>query len=963
MKLDRRIFLKSLGLGTASLAMLPDLTSRPLRKMFPLLIPAEEIIPGMPYWYASTCRECPAGCGVLLKVREGNVIKIEGNPNHPISRGGLCARGQAALQELYHEERLRIPAYYPANAAKQQLDWVSAFDQIRKKMGTGRTALLTGKLSGAQRKLIERWIRQHGNASLVEYESWIRLSPIKANQILFSQAAPSVYFLENADYILSFGADFLETWRSPVGLSRSFADARKFKNGHSAKFVYVGILDNLTAANADEEYKINPTTEALALLALARWIVENDESAVGNIPGKSRWLESLSKFTFKKAAEVSGMTAGQLTHIARDLNRYKNTIVLCGDSLAAHNRATDSQIAVNILNFVLGNYGKTIALDKPNREKYSWSAADFDNFIKSMEAGQISNLIIHDNNPVFSYPNPERLKNALKKVTLKIALATTKNETTALADYILPVHHTIESWGLDEPEKDIYSLVQPGMIPVFDTRQMEDILIALLASSTMPVNFATFLEAELSNLLSKITTRQTFEENKKAVFVEGGVWPQASAKPAAPDFSNSIHGYLRNFPMPKKPAGLTLAVSYSARFFDGRGANKPWLWEIPNAIHHTVWDIPLRLHPHTAGSIGLKEGGIAKISVNNKSIEAPVLITEDIHPSVIAMEIGAGHTDYTSVAVKETGNPISLLSAKTDALSGDLVMFARDVRIEKTDKWRKLVRLQGSYNQGEREIIQQLSLEKAAALKQTGAQRKEHHVPTIYPEHVHKTYDWAMVVDLSACTGCSACAVACYAENNVPAVGKEQCDRGREMAWLRIERFDVDGRSRFLPMMCQQCENAPCETVCPVYATVHSDEGLNVQVYNRCVGTRYCSNNCPYKARRFNYFQAKWPEPKNLMLNPDIYHRPKGVMEKCTFCFQRIRKAKEDAKIEGRSVRDGEIVPACAQSCPTQAITFGNLNDPESKVSKLLLDFRAYSVFEELNTQPSVIYLKGIKHG
>jgi molybdopterin-containing oxidoreductase family iron-sulfur binding subunit len=272
--------------------------------------------------------------------------------------------------------------------------------------------------------------------------------------------------------------------------------------------------------------------------------------------------------------------------------------------------------------------------------------------------------------------------------------------------------------------------------------------------------------------------------------------------------------------------------------------------------------------------------------------------------------------------------------------------------------------LQGSYNQSEREILQWISLEEAIKLSEKKAEKKEKHLTQIYPEHKHPNYDWAMVIDLSACIGCGACAAACYAENNVPVVGRHQCERGREMAWLRIERFeDEDGRSGFLPMMCQQCEDAPCETVCPVYATIHSEEGLNVQVYNRCVGTRYCSNNCPYKVRRFNYFPAQWPEPMDKMLNPDIYHRPKGVMEKCNFCYQRIRLAKENAKIEGRKVADGEIAPACAQSCPTNAIVFGNLNDPNSKVSQLVRDFRAYAVFEELNTKPSVIYLKGIKHG
>jgi molybdopterin-containing oxidoreductase family iron-sulfur binding subunit len=327
------------------------------------------------------------------------------------------------------------------------------------------------------------------------------------------------------------------------------------------------------------------------------------------------------------------------------------------------------------------------------------------------------------------------------------------------------------------------------------------------------------------------------------------------------------------------------------------------------------------------------------------------------------MEIGAGHINYGAVAVKETGNPIQLLSRNTEGFSGDMILLVPEVQLSKTSKWRKLVRLQGSYDQGDRKIIQQIDFAEAAKLEKSGAKRVESHHPEIYPNHVHKLYDWTMVIDLSACNGCGACVTACYAENNLPVVGNLQCSKGREMAWIRIERFEVNGRKRFLPMMCQQCEQAPCETVCPVYATVHNDEGLNIQVYNRCVGTRYCSNNCPYKVRRFNYFPPLWTEPTNRLLNPDIYHRPKGVMEKCTFCIQRLRQAKEDAKIEGRLVQENEVTTACAQSCPTAAITFGNLNDRNSKVAQLVQNFRAYTVFESLNTKPSIIYLQGINHG
>ncbi len=963
MLFKRRQFIKSFGLGTLSLSTIPEVTNGPIAKLFPLLVPAEEIIPGMPYWYASTCRECPVGCGVMLKVREGNVIKVEGNPNHPISKGGLCPRGQAALQELYNFDRIKKPLMSQQQGPQKELEWTDAITQIKEKMSSGRSVLLAGKLSGSQRAFVDLWLRSISNASLVEYEPFIRLSYVKANQILFNKNVPTKYFLDRADYVLSFGADFMETWQSPVGLAGDFAKARKFENGRSAKFAYVGIADSLTAANADEQYQINPTSEAIVFLALAKRVLEGQAHSPISSTEKNQWLNSLNRFSLETAAAISGLTIDTLAHLSDELLTHDHSIVLCGDGLAAHERGTDSQIAVNILNYVCGNYGKTVTLSAENNEKYNWSSRDFEAFVESLEAGLIDNLFIYHTNPIFTYPDSERLQFALAKVALKVALATTPNETNADADFVLPVHHAIETWGIEEPEKGVYSLVQPAMNPVFDSKSMEDILAAIHNVSNYGNNHEQFIRKQWEKIFQLNFPNQSFEEKWQELLLKGGVWQDKKISEMSTTVNPGIFSYLQKIRLPQKKEGLSLLVNYSHRFFDGRSANKSWLWELPHSVHHTVWDMPLRIHPRLANKEDLKEGDIVKISVSEHSMEAPILITDEMHPSVIALEIGAGHANFGRIAVSETGNPLRLLSRNTDVLSGDATLLVPNIKLSKTTKWRKLVRLQGSYDQGDRKIIQQVELTEAIRLEKSDAKRPRVHQAEIYPEHKHKLYDWTMVIDLSACNGCGACVMACYAENNVPVVGKHLCSQGREMAWIRIERFEVDGRKRFLPMMCQQCEQAPCETVCPVYATVHNDEGLNVQVYNRCVGTRYCSNNCPYKVRRFNYFPALWPEPTNRLLNPDIYHRPKGVMEKCTFCIHRLRQAKEEAKIEGRLAQDGEVTTACAQSCPTSAITFGNLNDSNSKVAKLVQDFRAYAVFENLNTKPSVIYLKGIRHG
>lgn len=945
---DRRDFLKSLGaLGLATIPDARNLARGPLRTLFPELLPAEEIIPGRPLWYASTCRECPAGCGVLLKVRENNVIKIEGNPAHPISRGGLCLRGQAALQELYHPERLRQPVQQAENQANQPVAWETALAEIHGRWTQGKTVLLSGHLTGSQKTFAENWVAGlPANSSLVIYELSDRNAYLEANKILFDQSALPEFHLEKADLVLSFGADFMETWYAPVALTHAFSQSRRYHEQKSAKFIYVGCADSLTGANADEEYNILPQTEIPVLLALANYLLARNILSGSE---KAAWQQTLAPFTLEKAAEVSGLSVGNLKHLGDELLAHPQAVVLAGESLTAHELGAWSQLAVNILNYVAGHYGRTISLKSALPRA---AHQDFGQLIKEMETGQVQQLILHQTNPLYTFPDSARLAAAMKKVPLIISLTTCPNDTTSVADLVLPVHHTIETWGIEIPEAGIFSLVQPGMAPVFDSKPFEEILQQIYPVGSLPANAEEFVRQEWE----KIFRLNQIPPEWKTVLQQGGFWnaPGATRPPVA---VSSVHSRLQSFEIPNAPASPVLVVNLSHRFLDGRGANKPWLWEIPDQIHQTVWETPLRVHPNLAQKLGLKEGEIVSL---NQKIEAPVLISAGMHPEVVAIELGGGHANYSETAIQGTGNPLQLLSGKTDT-AGDLILFAAGIQIKQTGKWRKIVRLQGGYDQGGRGIIQSISLAEAIAAEKTGVAHHAH-APQIYPEHPHPDYDWTMVVDLSACIGCGACAAACYAENNLRVVGKSACANGREMAWLHIERFEVDGRPRFIPVMCQHCEAAPCETVCPVYATVHSNEGLNLQVYNRCVGTRYCSNNCPYKARRFNYFPVEWPEPTQRQLNPDIYHRPKGVMEKCTFCVQRIRLAKEDAKIAGRRVQDQEVVPACAQSCPAQAITFGNLNDPTSRVAQLVKNFRGYTLFESLNTQPSVIYLKGIKH-
>jgi molybdopterin-containing oxidoreductase family iron-sulfur binding subunit len=410
--------------------------------------------------------------------------------------------------------------------------------------------------------------------------------------------------------------------------------------------------------------------------------------------------------------------------------------------------------------------------------------------------------------------------------------------------------------------------------------------------------------------------------------------------------------------------GLALIPYPSLAYYDGKMANRPWLQEMPDPLSQIVWDNWLEIHPSDAKRLGIKKNDLLQLQSRTGEIKLPAHISEGVKPGTVAIPIGQGHSAFGRYAQGQGANAIPLLSGESEADSGALIWHGTRVVVSQTGLKHKLASTSGSDRSHDREIAQTISL---AAL-QSGMEKKAppHHLE-MYPEHHHEKHRWGMVIDLNACVGCNACVVACSAENNIPIMGKDEVAYGREMSWIRIQRYDEGTDERpdhhFIPMLCQHCDNAPCEPVCPVYATYHNPEGLNAQVYNRCVGTRYCSNNCPYKVRRFNWYTAKWPEPLDLQLNPDVTVREMGVMEKCTFCVQRIRAAELEAKDENREVRDGEIVPACSQTCPTSAIVFGDLNDAQSEVSKLSKDPRRYHVLEHLNTRPAITYLKKIKVG
>jgi molybdopterin-containing oxidoreductase family iron-sulfur binding subunit len=571
---------------------------------------------------------------------------------------------------------------------------------------------------------------------------------------------------------------------------------------------------------------------------------------------------------------------------------------------------------------------------------------------------------------------------ALGKVPLVVSLANRPNETVSRAALVLPALHPLESWGDFAADDGVVGLMQPTMGPVqIDGKSVAgkstgDILLSVGrqalgedAAAKGPLKWASFeelLKDEWKKLAKEYGGGQSFIEFWQASLERGGVWRTVPAAAVAPKAVGA--GPATAAATLEGNGSHALLVFPSARFYDGRGADKPWLQEAPDVMTQITWDGWVEVPSETATRLGLKRGDLVKLTSPHGSIELPAFPSDTIHPGAVAVAMGQGHTyagEYARQRGVNTGaNPVLLLGAAPEAASGGLPYLAVKVELAKTGARRSLAIPQATQDQDDREIAQHVALGAARELELRGRAPEHASHPSMYPPVKYPEYRWGMSVDVDLCTGCQACVVACVAENNVPVVGKEQVAYGRDQHWLRLERWQEGKHDHpenfFLPMFCQHCEIAPCEPVCPVYAAYHTREGLNAQIYNRCVGTRYCGNNCPYHVRRFNWFNYTWPSPLDVQLNPDVTVRQLGIMEKCTMCVQRIIGGKDRARDEGRPVKDGEVQTACQQTCPTQAITFGNLKDGGARVSKLSRSPRGYHVLEELGTRPAVTYLKKV---
>jgi molybdopterin-containing oxidoreductase family iron-sulfur binding subunit len=964
MDVKRRDFLKMMGLGGA--AALSGCSPAAPEKLIPYLIPEEEIVPGEATWYASVCRECPVGCGVLVKTIEGRAIKLEGNPGHPINRGRLCARGQASLQGLYNPDRIRGPLEKKADGSQQPIAWEAAEKILAGKLAEAkgqaeRIVLVTPLVAGSLDELMDQWLKALGGGRRLRYEA-IGYEPLReANRIAFGRAEIPFYDIERARLIFSFGADFLETWLSPVEFARQFASMRTYREGRIGRFVHIGPRLSLTGANADEWIGIRPGSEGVIALGMLNVILA-EELAGGLSSAEAAALKEVAApFTPEVVTQKSGAAADKIRVLAREFARRRPSLALA-DGKGPN--GTETCLAVNLLNYAVGNVGQTIEFGANAAAGRTSSYAEMRRLTEEMEQGKIAILLLAGVNPVFTLPEGARFRAALEKVPLTVSFASFPDETAAAAKLVLPDHTFLESWGDYEPRAGVRGLQQPAMSPLYDTKNVGDVLLSAARQMGMDKslpweNFYAYLRDRWKHAAA-LKSDADFEAYWTGALQKGGLFQPERRESVKLDAGALKRPF--EFAAAKSDAP-TLILYPSSTFYDGRAANRPWLQELPDPLTEIVWDNWVDIHPKDAERLGIGEADVLALESPRGRVDLPAHVTAGVRPGALAVPIGQGHSAFGRYAERRGANPLPLLPPDGDAASGALV-WATPVSVRRTGEKQALASTSGSDRPHERKIAQTVAL---AALERGAEAAPVRESPPMYPPHAHPKHRWGMAIDLNACIGCGACAAACSAENNIAVVGKEQVGRGREMSWIRIERFDEGDAERpdhhFIPMLCQHCDNAPCEPVCPVYATYHNPEGLNVQVYNRCVGTKYCSNNCPYKVRRFNWFTFEHPEPLNLQLNPDVTVREMGVMEKCTFCVQRIRGAELTAKSAGRAVRDGEIVPACAQTCPTRAIVFGDLDDPNSEVSKTIKSPRSYHVLEELNTKPAVTYLKKIKVG
>ncbi len=996
--IKRRDFLKVLGVGGAS-AGLTGCSTQTAETLLPYVVPPEDITPGVATWYTTVSGECASGYGLRVRTREGRVVKVEGNPNHDASQGALATHCHSAVQGLYHPDRFTGPKVR-RNGALEDISWDEAEALLAERLqgAGGNVLLLNGHAGPTLSDVMDGFVSAVGG-SRVRHDG-LSLAPLReATRIAFGRDVIPHYDIEPADFLISFGADFLETWLAPGTLARGFARMSGEDHGEKGQFVFVGPRLSLTGQNADEWVPVDPGAETAVALGMAAVLVAGGADA-------GPYADLLASYDPATAAAAAGIEEETLRDLAARFAAGPSLAL--GPGVAGHHRnATAAHLAVHVLNAVGGNVGSTMHLSPFRASMGAPAYGEMESAIASMAGGNVDVVLVHDTNPAFSLPASSGFAEAFAQVPFKVSFATEPDETAALADLILPDRFFLEAWGDSNPLPGVYAVQQPAMQPVphFDAKQTGDVLLSVgarIGRAFGPATVFDHLVARWQELHALADTGDDFEMWWQSVLKKGSVTVPTTADDAAVTLREPDVALSFDVPALDGDGEFALVVYPSSRFGDGKFASRPWMLELPDPVSKIAWHSWIEVHPDAADRLGVRNGDVVQVASPHGSLEVPVWTYPGIREGTVGLALGAGRTVAGRYGTGRGVNALELLPAVAEQPSGALVHLSTRVSLTPTGERYKLATIEGADTQHDRNIAPAIALadlgheEGDYGEAGEGYGQDEHGLsemqlmggfvpvetegePTAYPlpgaqygdyANPEETPRWGMAIDLDKCTGCSACVVACQSENNVPWVGEDELAMGRDLAWIRVERYYeiVDAHHagpvdvRHLPMMCQHCGNAPCEPVCPVFAAYHTPDGLNGQIYNRCVGTRYCANNCPYKVRVFNWYTyTDVPEPMNWAFNPDVTVRQNGVMEKCSFCVQRIRDSQNKAVLEGRAVRDGEIVTACQASCPAEAMVFGDLRDPQSRVSQLVENERTYRVLDALiNTQPGVNYMKKV---
>ncbi|MCE1165460.1 MAG: TAT-variant-translocated molybdopterin oxidoreductase [Bacteroidetes bacterium] len=961
--LSRRKFLTLLA-SSAALAATACSDYRDKGAIVPYNRKPEEVTVGAPSFYASTCTSCANACGILVRTREGRPIKIDGNPDHPVNKGKICATGQASILDLYEPSRIK-DAMLKSGAGFIASNWADAdakiIDELKKTAASGKEiAVITHTVNSPSLKILfEDFSAKYNTAKFYSYELINDTNKFSAFKKSFGREGLPVIDWKEAKVIVSLESDFLGKEGNPVESMRLYAESRDVmkKDGEFNRLYVVEGGFSVTGANSD--YRIRLRTDAIeefvyALIAAAG---ENKSDINGLI----------SKYNLKKEAALS---------LVEDLLANKGkAIVLAGNALPE-----STHIAVNKLNDILGNtklYSKE-SFDAPVMPLTP--REEIEALISRMNSGSVGMVIHFDTNPVYHFSSDYKYPDALKKAGMVITMSEQINETAELSNYALGISHNFEGWGDFKPRTGVYSLQQPVIAPLYKTRQKEAALL-----NWMTDNPGNYHENDYMNYI-----KTNWEK---------GVYGAAGAKSDFKNFwFNSLHDGVVLFnektdgtfsfkneafmPAPafRASSDAVVILNKSAFLGDGRYANNGWLQEIPNPISKVVWDNYAAVSPAYAEKLGVKTNDLVEITTGGRTLKAAVFVQPGMADDVVAMDLGYGRTGAGVIGNGVGFNSIELIQ-KNPKLSDRLYA---DGKITKAGGTYELITTQEQYpidheryndihfkREVIREGVYEEYKEKPNFLKE---EKGETALFNIVPSYEFTTTKWAMSIDLNKCVGCNYCVAACNVENNIPVVGKEQVGKHRHMMWLRIDRYyggkSDDPKVSFQPMLCQHCDNAPCENVCPVAATNHSPDGLNQMAYNRCVGTRYCSNNCPYKVRRFNYFNFRnnladgYYEQTSLSLmhNPEVTVRSRGVMEKCTFCVQRIMDERQHATQEGRPLDGDRVRTACQDACPTNAIVFGDLTKKDSEIVKHRNHELGYHVLEEINVRPNVTYIAKLRN-